>query len=262
MSIKEKLANMFSKVMAGTVTREEGTMLINHLAKEDQAGTVKELASLIETPPPGVFQKTILHTIALARNKAFFNIMVSCLEHRNEDVSVLAAQELAKTKSADARDTLTEHLDSDVYHVRKASALAMVEGFSDGVEVVKGHLLRRSEPFYRLTSAQALAKSGKKGVESLISLMSSGNHGAMMTAAEVLINGFSDMEQGDVQMVFDALLNAGDRKDSLAIVELLKVVAALKGKAGGFEGFVLAFTDYPSESVRREAQNAIKKIRS
>lgn len=262
MSIKEKLANMFSKVMAGTVTREEGTMLINHLAKEDQAGTVKELASLIETPPPGVFQKTILHTIALARNKAFFDIMVSCLEHRNEDVSVLAAQELAKTKSADARDTLTEHLDSDVYHVRKASALAMVEGFADGVEVVKGHLLRRSEPFYRLTSAQALAKSGKKGVESLISLMSSGNHGAMMTAAEVLINGCSDMEQGDVQMVFDALLNAGDRKDSLAIVELLKVVAALKGKAGGFEGFVLAFTDYPSELVRREAQNALKKIRS
>lgn len=262
MSIKEKLTNMFSKVMAGTVTREEGTMLINHLAKEDPAGTVKELASLIETPPPGVFQKTILHTIALARNKAFFGIMVACLEHRNEDVSVLAAQELAKTKSVDARDTLTEHLDSDVYHVRKASALAMVEGFPDGVEVVKNHMLRRSEPFYRLTSAQALAKSGKKGVESLLSLMSSGNQGAVMTAAEVLISGSSDMEQGDVQKVFDALLTAGDRKDNHTIIELLKVVAALKGKAGGFEGFVLAFTDYPSESVRREAQSALKKIRS
>ena len=262
MSIKEKLTNMFSKVMAGTVTREEGTMLINHLAKEDLEGTVSELASLVETPPPGVFQKTILHTVALARNKAFFGIMVSCLEHKNEEVSVLAAQELAKLKSADARDTLAEHLDSDVYHVRKASALAIVEGFSDGVEVVKSHMLRHSEPFYRLTSAQALVKSGKKGMESLLSLMSSGNHGAMMTAAEALISGSSDLEQGDVQMVFDALLTAGDRKDSHSIVELLKVVAALKSKASGFEGFVLAFTDYPSESVRREAQNALNMIRS
>jgi hypothetical protein len=58
-SIREKLTNMFSKVMAGTVTREEGTMLLNHLAKEDQAGTVTELAALIETPPPGVFLKTL-----------------------------------------------------------------------------------------------------------------------------------------------------------------------------------------------------------
>lgn len=262
MSIREKLTNMFSKVMAGTVTREEGTMLLNHLAKEDPAGTVNELSALIETPPPGVFQKTILHTVALARNKAFFSIMVSCLEHKNEEVSVLAAQELAKFKSADARDTLTEHLDSDVYHVRKASAAAIVEGFADGAEVVKGHMLRRSEPFYRLTSAQALARSGKKGLEALLSVMASGNQAAMMTAAEALISGSGELEQDDVQKVIDALMTAGDRKDSHSIVEMLKVVAALKGKASGFEGFVLAFADYPSETVRQEAQNALRMIRS
>ena len=49
-SIKEKLTNMFEKVMAGTVTREEGTMLLNHLVREDPAGTVAELALLIENP--------------------------------------------------------------------------------------------------------------------------------------------------------------------------------------------------------------------
>ncbi|MDP2690278.1 MAG: hypothetical protein Q8P48_09225, partial [Deltaproteobacteria bacterium] len=73
---REKLANMFTKVMAGTVTREEGTMLINHLAKEDMASTVSELSYLMENPPPGVFPKTILHTIALSRNKAFHDIMI------------------------------------------------------------------------------------------------------------------------------------------------------------------------------------------
>ena len=50
-STREKLAHMFSKVMAGTVTREEGTMLLNHLVKEDLAGTIKELAYLIDYRP-------------------------------------------------------------------------------------------------------------------------------------------------------------------------------------------------------------------
>lgn len=261
-SVKEKLTNMFSKVMAGTVTREEGTMLINHLVKEDQAATVKELVYLIDYPPPGVFPKTILHTIALSRNKAFFNIMISCLEHKNEDVSILAAQELAKLKTGDAKEVLTEHLDSEVYHVRKASAIALVQGFVEGVDIVKGHVLRHREPFYRLTSAQALIVAGRKGVDSLISILASGEVGPMMTAAEALISGCGALDQNDVTKVFDALMTAGDKKDSPLIIELLKVVAALKGKASGFEGFVMAFTDYPSEPVRKEAQNALKMIRS
>jgi len=261
-SIKEKLTNMFSKVMAGTVTREEGTMLINHLVKEDQAGTVSELAYLVENPPPGVFQKTILHTIALARNKAFFGIMVACLEHRNEEVSVLAAQELAKLRTAEARETLVEHLDSESYHVRKSSAQAIGEGFADGVEVLKDHVLRHPESFFRLTSAHALLKSGKKGVDALLSVLMSGNQGAMSTAAEVLVAEADSLDQSEVSRVFDALMVAGDSKDSQSIVELLKVVAALKGKAGGFEGFVLAFADYPSDMVRGAAQAALKMIRS
>src|SRR4030067_1863098 len=133
---REKLTNMFSKVMAGTVTREEGTMLINFLAREDLTSTVMELAYLIENPPPGVFAKTILHTIALSRNKAFNNIIVKGLEHKNEDVSLLAAGELAGLKTADARDVLVEHLGSDVYHVRKVSAAALVQGFSEGGDIV------------------------------------------------------------------------------------------------------------------------------
>lgn len=261
-SIKEKLNNMFSKVMAGTVTREEGTMLLNHLAREDQAGTVKELMYLIDYPPPGVFPKTILHTVALSRNKAFFNIMIACLEHKNEDVSILAAQELAKLKTGDAKEVLTEHLDSEVYHVRKASAIALVQGFVDGVEIVKAHLLKHPEQFYRLTSAQALLKAGRKGVESLLSALASGQTGPMMTAAEALIAGGNELDQNDVPRIFDALMTAGDRKDSHSIIELLKIVAAMKGKASGFEGFVIAFTDYPFEPVRKEAQNALKMIRS
>lgn len=261
MSIKEKLANMFSKVMAGTVTREEGTMLLNHLAKEDPAGTLNEISALIQTPPEGVAQKTILHTVALARNKVFYGIMVSCLEDEDEEVSSLAAQELARFKSSEARDTLAGHFDSEAYHVRRASAAAVAEFFPDGVEMVKNHLLGSPEPLYRLTSAQALARSGKKGVEALLSVMLSGNNGAMTSAAEALVAGSDGLEQGDVQKVIDALMSAGDRKDSDSIVEILKVVAALKDKASGFEGFVLAFADYPSEDVRQEAQNALRMIR-
>lgn len=261
-TIREKLTNMFSKVMAGTVTREEGTMLINHLAREDQAETVRELSNLMDNPPPGVFPKTILHTIALSRNKAFYNIMVAGLDHKNEDVSILAAQELAKLKTADAKGVLAEHLNSDAYHVRKASAIALVQGFVEGLEIVKGHMLEQTEPFYRLTSAQALVKAGRKGVDTLITVLSSENAGAITSAAEALIISADEISQTDVPRVFDALMTAGDRKDTQTIIELLKVAASLKDKARGFEGYVKAFSDYPFEPVRKEAQNALNRIRS
>lgn len=260
--IREKLNNMFTKVMAGTVTREEGTMLINHLAKEDQAGTIRELLHLIDNPPQGVFPKTVLHTISLSRNKAFYGIMVESLEHKNEDVSILAAEELAGLKTSDAKSVLTEHLNSEVYHVRKASALALAKGFEDGVELLKRHVNTHPEPFYRLTSAQGLLLSGRKaGLSSLIETLSSGNEGAVKTAAEVLAGAGEVLSSEDIPKILGALMLAGDSRDSRLIIELLKVVAGLKGRAIGFEGFVLAFTDYPSETVRAEAEHTLKEIR-
>lgn len=261
-SVKDKLVNMFSKVMAGTVTREEGTMLLNHLAKEDTATTVQELAAMIENPPPGVFPKTILHTIALARNKAFFNLVVASLDHENEGVSILAAEELSKLRTSEAKEVLLEHLNSDSYHVRKASAQALIQGFADGSEIVKSHLLSQREQFYRLTSAQALVKAGRKGIDALVDVLSSGEGGPMMTAAEALTAASGEIDQADVPRIFGALMAAGDKKDAQAIIELLKVAAALGAKARGFEGFVLAFTDYPFEPVRKEAAAALARIRA
>src|SRR3989304_1637304 len=167
-SIKEKLTRLFWKVLAGGVTRGEGTMLLNHLVKEDPSGTVAELALLIETPPTGVFPKTIIHTIALARNKAFYEIMIESLAHKSEDVSVLAAQELARLRTSEAREGLSEHLNSEIEHVRKASAAALVQGFSEGPELVKQHMAGHADPFYRLPSAPGLPLGGEKGVSALL----------------------------------------------------------------------------------------------
>lgn len=253
--------NMFSKVMAGTVTREEGTMLINHLAKEDLAETVKELSFLIDNPPPGVFPKTILHTIALSRNKSFYNIMVASLEHKNEDVSILAAQELGRLKTADAKHVLAEHLTSEVYHVRKASAIALAQGFPEGIEILKRQMLTHPEPFYRSTSADALLKAGKRGIDALIEVLSSGNAGAVSSAAEVLSKSSNEIEDSDIPKIFGALMLAGDKKDVSTIIELLKVSASLGARARGFEGFVMAFTDYNYEPIKNEARKALKRIR-
>jgi len=261
-SIKEKLTNMFQKVLAGTVTREEGTMLLNHLVKEDPSGTVAELALLIENPPTGVFPKTIIHTIALARNKAFYEIMTESLVHKSEDVSVLAAQELARLRTSEAREVLSEHLDSEVYHVRKASAAALVQGFSDGLEVVMKHMMEHPEPFYRLTCAQGLLLGGKKGLHALLNMLATGSGGVIVTAAEALMNESEKLEDSDIPGVFEALMNAGDRKDSQSVIELLKVAGSLKGRAKGFESFIQAFADYPFEAVKTEAERALRNIRS
>lgn len=261
MSSKEKLTNMFTKVVAGTVTREEGAMLLNHLAKEDPDGALSELALLIKDPPPGVFAKTIIHMIALARNKAFYGIMVANLDHDNEDIPDIAAQEIARLKTAEAREVLSDRLNSAAVHVRKASATALVQNFSDGLEVVKRHmLLEQQRPMYRLTSAQALLSAGRKGVETLLSLLGSEDGDAVTTAAEALISAGNGLDQADIPRVFDALMSAGDREDARSIIEILKVAASLSGRARGFEGFIRAFSDHPLEPVRAEAQNALNRV--
>lgn len=257
---REKLTQMFSKVMAGTVTREEGTMLINHLAKEDLTSTVMELAYLIENPPPGVYAKTILHTIALARNKAFNNIIVKGLEHKNEDVSVLAAQELARLKTAEAKDVLVEHIGSDVYHVRKISAAALVQGFNDGVDIVARNFENYQEDFYRSTYAQTLLDAGRKGMDALIKVMSSPSSGAAAAAASAVLSAADRLTEQDIPKVFESLMVAGDNNDVEAIVEILKIVARFRGKARGFEGYVRVFLDSNIASVRTEAKSAMSAL--
>lgn len=259
---REKLTNMFSKVMAGTVTREEGTMLINVLAKEDLTSTVMELAYLIENPPPGVFAKTILHTIALSRNKAFHNLIVNGLEHKNEDVSVLAAQELARLKTFEAKNVLVEHLSSDVYHVRKISAAVLVQGFPDGVEIVAGCLEGHKDEFYRSTYAQALLGAGKKGMDTLLRVMSSRSHGAVLSAARTVLSATYKLTEQDIPKVFESLMVAGDNNDAEAIVEILKIVAQLRGRASAYDGYVRAFLDSGTSSVRTGAKTALDALAS
>jgi len=257
---REKLTNMFSKIMAGAVTREEGTLLINFLAKEDLTSTVMELAYLVENPPPGVYAKTILHTIALARNKAFTNILVKGLEHKNEDVSILAAEELGRQRTSEAKKVLEEHLESDVYHVRKASAAALVKGFSDGMEIVTRCLEEHTEDFYLATYAQTLLGTGRKGLESLLRVMAQPSRGAAAACARALASAVNKLTEQDIPRVFEALMTAGDNNDVDAIVEILKIVAQLRGKASAYDGYVRAFLDSSAPTVRAEARSTLSAL--
>lgn len=262
-SVREQLTNMFIKVMAGTVSREEGTMLINHLAKEDPVGTISEIAFLRDNPPPNVFPKTILHTVALARNKAFFKLMVESLDHKNEEVSILAAEEMARLHTGEAKSALIGHLNSEAYHVRKASAAALAKGFgAEGIEILKNHVLSHEEPFFRSTSAQGLLIAGRKGVEALLEILNSGNPGAVTSAAEAISKAGDNKSGEDITVIINALSSAGDKKDIPSVIALLKAVASFKERARNFAGYVLAFADYPFEEVRSEAENALREIRS
>ena len=262
-SIRERLSSMFSKIMAGTVSREEGAMLINHLVRDNMNDTVRELSYIMENPPQNVFPKTMLHTITLARNRALFSILVSSLNHKDEEVAVLAAAELARLRTNEARDVLRENLNSEAYHVRKASAAALARELGDeGIEILKNHILTHQEPFYRSTSAQGLLSAGRKGMEALLSILSSGKPGVQSSVAEAISTAYGEgLQDTDIQVAVDALMRAGDRKDTPSIVELLKVIALFRKRAGSYGGYVEAFADYPSESVRKEVQKALSQIR-
>jgi len=261
-TIKENLTAMFAKVTAGTVTREEGAMLLNHLARENPAETAKELAALVESPPAGVFAKTILHTAALSRNKAFFDILVANLGSADEELSGLSAEELAKLRTAESKQVLVEHLNNGAYHIRRASASALLN-FDDGPEILKKQILTHPEPLYRSNSAEVLIDAGKRGMDCLLDILNSDNPDAVASAAEALVRKAGDLADGYAARVFDALMNAGDRgSQPYGIIELLKVAASLGKKAKGYEGYVMAFSDHPSEGVRKEASKALSEIKA
>lgn len=260
--IREKLSNMFQKVMAGTVTREEGTMLINFLAKQTPADTVKELTYLIDNPPQNVFPKTVVHTIALTRNRLFYDLMVKSLDHKNEEVSILAAEELARLHTSEAMTVLVEHLTSEAYHVRKASALAIAKGFGpEGIEILKNHIMTGNGPFYLSTSINALLEAGKRGMDAIMHILSHGNAATVTVVAQGILKSDKAVPDTDIPKVVEALMRAGDRKDTSSITELLRLVGSFREKAKSYEGFVMAFTDHQSDTVKNEAKHTLQMLK-
>ena len=258
----EKLTAMFSKIIAGTVSREEGAILINHLVRENRDETINSLAYLIENPPRNVFQKTVLHTIALARNKALFRIMADSVHSKNEDVSFMAASELARLRTDGAREALIQNLDHDIFHVRRNAAVALARDYGEeGIEILRNHILSHEEPFYRATSAQGLASAGIKGIEALFSLLASEKPGPALTAAETIAGIEGTLDSRHLAVAIEALMRAGDSRDIPLAVELLKVMALFGKKALKYETFIAAFAADSSESIRLEAQKTLQRIR-
>lgn len=258
---REKLINMFSKILAGTVTREEGTFLINALVKNDLDGTKKDIMSLLQNPPPNIHAKTVLHTIILSRNKGLSDVVVAGLTHKSEDVAVFSAQELARLKSAEAKAMLLTQLGSDAYHVRKACGMALAENFKDGLDMLRDHVLSGTDASCRATSALSMLKSGRPGVLALLGILNSGGTDGASAAAGALCLAGDVIMKEDLPKIFDALMSSGDRNDDQVIIDILKIIAALNGKARGFESYVMAFTDYASETVRVEVQNTLRQIK-
>jgi len=253
---------MFSKIIAGTVSREEGAILINHLVKESSIETISALTYLIENPPRNVFQKTVLHTIALARNKALFKIMAESIHSQDEDVSLLAASELARLRTDGAKKTLIDNLDNEVYHVRKSAAVALAEDYGDdGLNVLKEHILSHEEPFYRATSAQGLVFAGDKGIDMLFAIVQTDKPGPAFSSVEALTGFEGEIKENLIPVAIEALMRAGDRRNIPLVVELLRLLALCKKEALKYESFISAFSDDNSESIRLEAQKTLHTIK-
>ncbi|MBI5562453.1 MAG: hypothetical protein HY894_06340 [Deltaproteobacteria bacterium] len=260
-TVRDQLLNMFGKVSAGTVTEAEGTMLINSLAKKEPQEVVKELYDLIHNTPAHLTAQLIFHTVAASRSRLFFDVLTSALDHKREDVSIFACEELSRYFAMEAKFVLAEHLNSDAYHVRKSSATIIAKVFGDsGLEILKKHVLAHAEHYYRMTSADVLANCGKKGVDALVAILNFGNHNAAATVAEVLSRDPYQIADADVPKILNALMEAGDANAKDAIVALLKLAASLGKRTKQFVEYVRAYEDWPDELVSAEAWNALMEI--
>lgn len=261
-TVRTTLINIFTKIMAKTVSREEGAMVLNHMAKQNKAVVLNELNFMIQNPPPNIFPITVLHTITLTRNRVFDNILIGGLEHGNEDISIFSARELAQMKTSDAKKTLAEHLDSNIYHVRKAAANALIESFAEeGIELLKSHILSGRGEFYRITSAEALLKAKRQGIDALLNLLCSGDSAAAATVADILRHAKDDIKEEDMNKLLQALKTAAEQKNAPTIIMLLTLIESLGEKAKSLEKYVQALIQYPFQPVRDSAEKAFKSVK-
>ncbi|MBE9527653.1 MAG: HEAT repeat domain-containing protein [Proteobacteria bacterium] len=262
-TIKEQLNTLFAKITAGTVTREEGGMLLGDLVGKEEAETLKELAYMVENPPESVNRKTVFHTIVLARNKAYVPLIAKTLDSQDEELAIVAAEELSRLHTAEAVQALGEHLRAETCSTRKASAAALARGCgSNGVQLLREHLLESTQALYCDTSAAALLQAGRAGIEALIEVLVCGKEAPVNSAVEALVKAPGTVLVSEVRSLIDALMLAGDNGDPVSTVALLKVIASLGGAAGKYEGFVLAFEENLSSLVSDEAGRTLAAIRT
>lgn len=262
-SVRDQIVAMFLKIAAKTISREEGTLLLNDLQRRasDKSEVRRIIIDLSEKPPKDVYVKTIFHTVALTKNPAFTKILEVGLEHKSEDISIVAADGLANLGNDEARDALAHHLINDSYHVRKASGDVLIKGWGKmGIKLVAMHGLSHPETYYRYTAALSLARSGKAGISVLLETFSSNNMNAIQSAADALSEVENAVGKEEVPKLVYALETAVANKHSAAVIALLKLLGAMKGKVSGFEEHIAVLTDYNYEPVRIAANNALASV--
>ena len=262
-SLRDQIVAMFLKIAAKTISREEGTLLLNDLQRRasDKSEVRRIIIDLCEKPPKDVNVKTIFHTVALTKNPAFTKILEVGLEHKSEDISIVAADGLASLGNDEARDSLAHHLISDSYHVRKASGDVLIKWWGKmGIKLVAMHGLSHPETYYRYTAALSLARSGKAGISVLLETFSSNNMNAIQSAADALSEVENAVGKEEVPKLVYALETAVANKHSTAVIALLKLLGAMKGKVSGFEEHIAVLTDYNYEPVRIAANNALASV--
>lgn len=231
--IRQRLISVFRKIADGKVTREGGALFLKDLLKRAEAGlVVEELERLTACPPPGIYVKTILHTLLLTRNDLFIGILSKFLMHEDEEMAGFAARGLAGFRSFDALKVLVRHLDHDGYLCRKAAAEALAEGFGrDGFEALKRHIMAVNGYMYKLASIEALLKS-RDGVRALVEIMAFKETGGMSQIILAVVRGHVAQKPQGLDFLkksLEEIVMAGGREAVLVTAE--ELIKALERSA-------------------------------
>lgn len=232
--IRQRLISVFHKIADGKVTREGGALFLKDLLKRADAGlVVEELERLTACPPPGVYTKTILHTLLLTRNDIFIGILSKFLMHVDEETAIFAAKGLAGLRSFESFKVLVKHLDHDSYLCRKAASEALPEGFGrDGIEALKHHITAVNGYMYKMTSIEALLKS-KDGVRALVEIMAFDGTGGVSQIILEAVRGrvaHRPQELAFFKKSLQGIVEAGGREGRAGYGEELLKLLACSGK--------------------------------
>lgn len=230
--MRQQLSSLFRKVADRRVTREEGAIFLKDLLKKAEAGlVVEEIVRLTACPPPGVYVKTMLHTLLLTGNTLFVDVLSKSIAHADEETAVFAARGLASLNSHEALKVLVRFLDNENYVCRKAAAEALAEGFGrEGIEALKRHITAINDRYIgmndKLASVEALLRN-KGGIRALVEIMAHDDNGFR---SQFILEAMSDHARGHQKIDFlkktlREISETDERKSGL-VTELLKALGS------------------------------------
>jgi hypothetical protein len=266
---KIKVASALKKIASGTVTLEEGAVLLNDLerssADKDELNAL--FLELYRALPQETHGKIFLHIIALTKNPHFENMLAAGLDHPDENTAPAILAGMAGYKDDQARGALKRQLAHPLPRVRKLAGEIIIRKWgTEGVNLVVANGLCSEDQDIVNSACIVLSDCGVTVAPIVIDAMQTMNMASLRASAKLLLDMKESMDIEDhidkdrvatLVQVMDRV--AGNKQPNL-IITMLELLGLLKNKLAGHEDAIAAFLNVEHSTIKLVSHKVLSAI--